>query len=186
MVCEKNRDTEFDFTTEPIRLKREGNWISAEGTTLGADNGIAVAMAMAVLADSTIKHGPLEALFTVDEETGLTGALNLNPSIVDGKILINIDSEKEGIIYIGCAGGVTTIGKIETELQTVSSEWNIFTLKISGLRGGHSGADIHEGRGNSIVLGARILHGIAKETDILLVDCRKGGTGLMAFPRRIL
>ncbi len=182
MVCEKNRDTSFDFLTEPIRLKRDGDWISAEGTTLGADNGIAVAMAMAVLADGTIKHGPLEALFTVDEETGLTGATNLDPSIVDGRILINIDSEEEGIIYIGCAGGITTIGKIETELQAVPSGTDTLSLKISGLKGGHSGADIHEGKGNSIVLGARILHKIGKETDILLIDA-EGGDKHNAIPR---
>ncbi len=182
MVCEKNKDTVFDFMKEPIKLKTDGDWISAEGTTLGADNGIAVAMAMAVLADNTIKHGPLEALFTVDEETGLTGATNLDPSIVDGRILINIDSEEEGIIYIGCAGGITTIGRIETGLQPVPSGQDIFTLKISGLRGGHSGANIHEGRGNSIVLGARILHAISKETDIILIDA-EGGDKHNAIPR---
>jgi len=182
MVCEKNRDTEFNFMTEPIRLTKDGDWIKAEGTTLGADNGIAVAMAMAVLADKNVKHGPLEALFTVDEETGLTGATNLDPSIVDGRVLINIDSEEEGIIYIGCAGGITTIGKIETELQAVPSGRDIFTLRISGLRGGHSGADIHEGRGNSIVMGARILHGITKETDIIMIGA-EGGDKHNAIPR---
>lgn len=182
MVCEKNNNVTFNFETEALRLKKEGDWLTADGTTLGADNGIAVAMSLAVLADSSLIHGPLEALFTVDEETGLTGATNLDPSIINGTILFNIDSEEEGVFYIGCAGGVTTIGTIPVTYETAPADTVPFTLKISGLRGGHSGAEIHEGRGNSVVFGSRILHALSLEMDILLYELN-GGDKHNAIPR---
>jgi len=182
MVCEKNADVSFDFNNDPLKLKREGDWLTADGTTLGADNGIAVAMALAVLADPSLQHGPLEALFTIDEETGLTGAANLEPSLVTGKVLFNIDSEEEGTFYIGCAGGVTTIGTIPVPYETAPADTVPFTLKITGLRGGHSGAEIHEGRGNAVVFSARILHAISSEADIRLFHL-DGGDKHNAIPR---
>ena len=182
MVCEKNTDVQFDFNTEGLKLKREGEWITAEGTTLGADNGIAVAMALAVLADSSLTHGPLEALFTVDEETGLTGAANLDPSMVSGDILFNIDSEEEGIFYIGCAGGITTIGTIPVSLGTSKENTEAYSLRITGLRGGHSGAEIHEGRGNSVVFCSRILKALTDETKVSLFQI-DGGDKHNAIPR---
>ncbi len=182
MVCEKNADVQFDFATEGLKLKKEGEWITAEGTTLGADNGIAVAMALAVLADSSLAHGPLEALFTVDEETGLTGATNLDPSMVRGNILFNIDSEEEGIFYIGCAGGITTIGAIPVTLESSKGETKAFSVSITGLKGGHSGAEIHEGRGNSVVFCSRILKAITSEAKINLFQIN-GGDKHNAIPR---
>ncbi len=182
MVCEKNSDVSFDFFRDPVKLKKEGDWLTAEGTTLGADNGIAVAMALAVLSDKSLSHGPVEALFTVDEETGLTGAVNLDPSIVEGDILLNIDSEEEGIFYIGCAGGITTIGNIDVKSEVPPVDIVPVTFKISGLRGGHSGAEIHEGRGDSVVLGARILYDIASKADIRLYGL-DGGDKHNAIPR---
>ena len=182
MVCEKNTDVNFDFNTEGIRLTVEDGWITAEGTTLGADNGIAVAMTLAVLADRSLEHGPLEALFTVDEETGLTGATNLDPSMIDGRILFNIDSEEEGIFYIGCAGGITTIGTIPVREEQPRKDSTSFSLSITGFRGGHSGAEIHEGRGNSVVSCSRILKAISSRTEIRLFRL-DGGDKHNAIPR---
>ncbi len=182
MVCEKNTDVSFDFSSDPLKLKKEGDWLTAEGTTLGADNGIAVALALAVLTDPSLQHGPLEALFTIDEETGLTGAANLDPSLVTGKILLNIDSEEEGTFYIGCAGGITTIGTIPVVYETIPANTVPLTVNITGLRGGHSGAEIHEERGNAVVFCARILHALSSAADIHLFRL-DGGDKHNAIPR---
>ncbi len=173
MVCEKNSDVEFDFGKEPIKIKREGEWITADGTTLGADNGIGVAAALAVLEDKSIIHGPLEALFTVDEERGLTGAASIKPDFLKGKILLNLDSEDEGEFVIGCAGGGDTIYKIKLE-KTNSEKENSFKIKVSGLKGGHSGVDIHLQRGNAIKILSRVLYEVWGEEEFELSEVLAG------------
>ena len=184
MVCEKNAGTDHDFSLDPIKLLVEDGWVTADGTTLGADNGIAVAMALAVMESKTIEHGPLEALFTIDEESALTGALELDPSIVDGAILFNIDSEEEGIFYIGCAGGVTTIGNMKVEEEPVSSNHKSYELQVTGFKGGHSGAEIHEERGNAISVAVRILRDISSKTNVHIHNINGGGKH-NAIPREI-
>jgi dipeptidase D len=175
MVCEKNAGTEHDFSVDPIKLLVKDGWVTADGTTLGADNGIAVAMALAVLESDTIEHGPLEALFTVDEESALTGALNLDPSIVDGTVLFNIDSEEEGIFYIGCAGGVNTIGNLAVEEEPLPKGHKSYELQVFGFKGGHSGAEIHEERGNAVSVSARILRDINSKTKVRIFNINGGG-----------
>ncbi|MCG3190974.1 MAG: Cytosol non-specific dipeptidase [Thermoanaerobaculia bacterium] len=155
MVCEKNASTAHDFAKDPIRLIRDGDWIKADGTTLGADNGIGVAAALAVLEATDLSHPAMECLFTIDEETGLTGAFNLSPTLLSGTRMLNLDTEEEGAIYIGCAGGVDTLLKTSVELETAPGGTSAHRLRISGLRGGHSGVDIHEGRGNALKILAR-------------------------------
>ncbi len=159
MVCEKNRGTQHDFERDPIQLVRHGEWIGANGTTLGADNGIGVAAALAIAADPEAVHGPLEILITVDEETGLNGAKDLSPKALKGRLLLNLDTEEDGVFCIGCAGGIDTNGTfaIATEPATPKGS-TAFALRISGLKGGHSGMDIHLGRANAIKLLARTLH----------------------------
>lgn len=150
MVCEKNSDTVHDFMTDPIRTYVDGEWLKAEGTTLGADNGIGIAMALAVMADDTLQHPALECLFTVDEETGLTGAFKLQDGYLQGKRLINLDSEDDGQIFIGCAGGIDTLAKMHYTAEPLCGKnWFAAELKVSGLQGGHSGDDINKGRGNA-------------------------------------
>lgn len=149
MVCEKNSDTVHDFMTEPIRTKIEDGWVKAEGTTLGADCGIGMAAALAVLVDPTVEHGAIEALFTVDEETGLTGAFNLGEGMLTGKYLINLDSEDEGEIFIGCAGGVDTLGYFDYQTEKLPAGYEYYRIGVSGLKGGHSGDDIDKGLGNA-------------------------------------
>ena len=158
MVCEKNKGTEHDFENDPLTLKKEGDWIRANGTTLGADNGIGVAAGMAIALDKTSIHGPLELLMTIDEETGMTGVNFLKPNFVKGKILLNLDSEEDGTFYIGCSGGQDSTGtfKIEYSKKTDDS-LKPYDLVITGLKGGHSGLDIHLGRANAIKLLARLL-----------------------------
>lgn len=158
MVCTKNADVDFDFANDPIRLVRDGDWLKADGTTLGADNGIGVAAAMAVALDSQAVHGPLELLFTIDEETGLTGALGLSEELVDGRILLNLDSEEMDLVYMGCAGGSGVNTRLPINWTAPSNSYAGAKLSIKGLRGGHSGADIHENRGNAICLLARALY----------------------------
>ena len=157
MVCEKNSDVKFDFTKDPIKLKLKGDKLTADGTTLGADNGIGLAMSLAILEDKSLKHGPLEALFTVDEETGLTGAFALKNDMLTGRIMLNLDSEDFGVITVGCAGGGDS--KIELPLKTepISGNLESMMIKVSGLRGGHSGVDIHEQRGNAVKILTRML-----------------------------
>ncbi len=149
MVCEKNSDTNHDFDNDPIEVYIEDGWVTAKGTTLGGDDGIGVAAALAVLASDNIEHGPVEALFTVDEETGLTGAFGLKPGFLKSKILLNLDSEDEGQLFIGCAGGQDTQAWLPYDKVETPDDYVAFTLKVFGLKGGHSGDDINKNRGNA-------------------------------------
>ena len=158
MVCEKNSDTEHNFDTDPIRTKIVDGWVKAEGTTLGADCGIGMAAALALLVDPTVEHGAVEALFTVDEETGLTGAFNLGEGMLTGKYLINLDSEDEGEIFIGCAGGVDTLARFDYSVETLPAGYEFYRIGISGLKGGHSGDDIDKGLGNANKILAAFLY----------------------------
>ncbi|HED09678.1 MAG TPA: aminoacyl-histidine dipeptidase [Caldithrix abyssi] len=184
MVCEKNKGTEHDFSKDPISfVKTDEGWIKADGTTLGADNGIGLCMGLALLEDESIEHPPLEVLATVDEETGMTGAMGLKSDFLDGKILINLDSEDEGIIYIGCAGGKHTIMTKKIDWEDVPSSMNeTVSLKIKGLHGGHSGMEIIKGLGNAIKLISRILYKLSETHDFRLVEV-DGGTAHNAIPR---
>jgi dipeptidase D len=182
MVCEKSPTSSHDFEKDPLQLRIVDNWVMATDTTLGADNGIGVAMSLAILDDKTLQHGPIEALFTVDEETGLTGAFALDPSMLKSKILINLDSEDEGVIFIGCAGGRDTVGKTNVVYASLPSGLQAFEIKIGGLKGGHSGDDINKGRANANKLLARILHAINHETTMYLCHI-DGGNLRNAIPR---
>jgi dipeptidase D len=157
MVCEKNKDTVHDFLKDPISLVRKGNFISADGTTLGADNGIAVATCLALMEDQSLEHGPLEFLFTVDEETGLTGANNLQPGFLESKILLNLDSEDEGELYVGCSGGRDNTGTWAAAWADAPAGGTGLLVTVKGLRGGHSGLEIHTGRGNALKMMTRVL-----------------------------
>ena len=157
MVCEKNSDVEFDFENDAIRTKIDGEWVKAEGTTLGADCGIGMAAALAVLLDETLQHGAIEALFTVDEETGLTGAFELGEGMLKGKYLINLDSEDEGEVFIGCAGGIDTVATFHYTLEEAPKSYVWYRVDVSDLLGGHSGDDIDKGRANSNKIVARLL-----------------------------
>jgi dipeptidase D len=157
MVCEKDPATAHDFSKDPIELVRRGNTVMANGTTLGADNGIAVATNLAVMEDRTIEHGPLELLFTVDEETGLTGAHNLEPGFVQSRTLLNLDSEEEGALYVGCAGGKDTVATWTAGREPAPAGATALDIRVSGLRGGHSGLEIDKGRGNALKILNRLL-----------------------------
>lgn len=150
MVCEKNSDTVHDFDKDPILPYVDGEWVRAKGTTLGADDGIGMAAQMAVLTATDIAHGPIECLFTVDEETGLTGAFALQPGFISGNILLNLDSEDEGEMFIGCAGGIDTVINLGYETEKTPGDTFAVKLQVKGLQGGHSGDDINKGRGNAI------------------------------------
>ncbi len=156
MVCEQNRGRNHDFTCDPIELVVEDGWVHARETTLGADNGIGVAAMLAVLEDKTLAHGPLECLFTVDEETALTGALALDSTLISGRILLNLDSEDDGHFTVGCAGGMTSWSEVPVAVSRTDAAagWSVF---LKGLKGGHSGVDIHLQLGNALKLGARFL-----------------------------
>jgi len=182
MVCEKNSDVKHDFTKDPIKLKLKGDILTAEGTTLGADDGIGVATSLAILEDRSLKHGSIEALFTVDEETGLTGAFALESDMLSGKIMLNIDSEDFGVVTVGCAGGGDTKIKLPLKKDTPKKDMIGFHIKISGLRGGHSGVDIHEQRANAIKLLARLLWNTSQNHEFCLFDI-KGGDKHNAIPR---
>lgn len=182
MVCEKTPDSGHDFDTDPIPIIEDGDWIRAEKTTLGADNGIALALAMTVAEEPTVVHPPLELLFTVDEESGLLGAKDLDPNLFDGRILLNIDSEDEGIFTIGCAGGQETRVRSGFARAAEPAGHGRFELVISGLRGGHSGIDIHKPRASANVLMARVLQAISRTTTIGLVSLQ-GGTVHNAIAR---
>lgn len=157
MVCEKNNDVDFNFDTDAIRPMIAGDWVTADGTTLGADDGIGVAAQMAILAADDIEHGPIECLFTVDEETGLTGAFGLKNDFLKSDILLNLDSEDEGELFVGCAGGVDTLAEFAYETEVAEDNSSFLQLNITGLRGGHSGDDIPKGYGNAVKLMNRIL-----------------------------
>ncbi len=169
MVCVKTPSSTHDFTRDPIRLIRKGAWMHADATTLGADNGIAVAMAMALLADPDAVHGPIEALFTTSEETGLTGAFNLDTSMVSARRLINLDSEEEGVFIIGCAGGSEVIGRLTSESAPVPADSKGWNIRLSGFLGGHSGGEIHTGRGNAIRYGMRFLRELSSDPHMQLM-----------------
>ncbi len=156
MVCEKNSDVAHDFSTDEIQAEVQGEWVQAKGTTLGADNGIGVAASLAIMEDTTLTHGPLEFLFTVDEETGLTGATKIETDFLKGKKLLNLDSEDEGEFTIGCAGGADSEVTLALKRNT-GSPGELFQLKLFGFRGGHSGIDINQGRGNAVQLIAHML-----------------------------
>lgn len=182
MVCEKNEETSHDFLKDPIKVYREDDLISARGTTLGADNGIGVAAALAILESREINHGPLEVFITVDEETGLTGANEFNGGILHGKYFLNLDSENEGVLTIGCAGGIDTSVTRALDLKDTDPAKKAWRIKVQGLKGGHSGIDINRGRGNSIRLLARILNGLIPgfNMDLAAID---GGNKRNAIPR---
>lgn len=173
MVCQKNSDVTFDFETEGIKMEIDGDWVKAKGTTLGADNGLGVATIMSILESSDIPHPDLEALFTIDEETGMTGALGLKPGQLTGQILLNLDTEEDDEIDIGCAGGIDVTITQNYELE--ASKGQIVRIEIKGLQGGHSGMDIHKGFGNSnIILGRLLYNGLAKE-NVQLISIDGGG-----------
>lgn len=182
MVCEKNKGTEHDFEKDPLKLRIDGDNIFATGTTLGADNGIAVAYGLAILASNEIEHPALELLLTVDEETGMTGAMNINAKDVDGKILLNLDSEEEGELLLSCAGGIRSKSTIKIENEKVSGEFAILEVKLRGLKGGHSGMEINKGRGNSNKLMGRLLKGLNDKYDLRLAHI-EGGSKNNAIPR---
>jgi dipeptidase D len=161
MVCEKNADKVHDFLNDPIELVRKGDVIMANGTTLGADNGVGVATCLAVMADRSLTHGPLELLFTVDEETGLTGARKLDPSMVTSRTLLNLDSEEEGALFVGCAGGRDTLGRFQAKYESAPPDSIPCFLSVKGLKGGHSGMDIDKKLGNAVKLLNRALLGLA-------------------------
>lgn len=182
MVCEKNSDVEHDFFTDPIRTRIVDGWVMAEGTTLGADCGIGVAAALAVMIDPEIQHGPVEALFTVDEETGLTGAFNLGKDMISGKYLINLDSEDDGELFIGCAGGIDTLATFKYQQEPAPVDYLYYRVDVSGLCGGHSGDDIDKGRANSNKLLARLLLEAQKQFGLRLSRF-DGGNLRNAIPR---
>lgn len=166
MVCEKNRDKVHDFDKDPIIPIVDGEWVRADDTTLGADCGIGMAAQMAVLTDETISHGPVECLFTVDEETGLTGAMELEDDMLTGKILLNLDSEDDGEIFIGCAGGIDTLANFQFDKEEVDASLFPLKVEVKGLLGGHSGDEINKGRANANLLLVRFLWAIDKEFGI--------------------
>jgi dipeptidase D len=181
MVCEKNSDQTHDFSKDPIDAEIKGEWVYAMGTTLGADNGIGLAAALAVMEDTSLTHGPLEFLFTVDEETGLTGANKIQKGFLEGKMLLNLDSEDEGTFTIGCAGGADSTLVLPIERKKTASK-NLYRLHVHGFRGGHSGLDINQGRGNAIKLLARML-GEALEKAKFETISIEGGSKHNAIPR---
>ncbi len=183
MVCEKNNDVDHDFMNDPIRLRIDGEWVYATGTTLGADNGIGVAAALAAASDPTLEHGPLELLLTVDEETGLTGAMGLDATLLEGRILINTDSEEDGKLFVGCAGGADCHLYVEPKRQAPSPGTEPVTLNLRGLRGGHSGMNIHENRGNALRLVQRVLHAAMQSGIALELENFQGGSKHNAIPR---
>ncbi len=182
MVCEKDAKTIHDFATDPIRLVRDGGWLRADGTTLGADNGIGMAAMLAIMGDASLTHPDLEMLFTVEEETGLSGASMLTGEFMTGTTLINLDSEEDGTFYIGCAGGRNT--DIHLELSFIDPPAGLVPVQImvTGLRGGHSGSDIHKGHGNAIRLLNRFLKSVQESTPLYLATL-EGGTKHNAIPR---
>mgnify|MGYP005844055549 CR=1 FL=1 len=181
MVCEKNKDSNHDFDNDGLKLKLENNWVKAEGTTLGADNGIGVAAALAIALDKEIEHGPIEILLTVDEETGLTGANALSKKMITGDILLNLDSEEDGAFYVGCSGGIDTQAEFKIPLRNNKNKINAFRLSVTGLLGGHSGLDIHKNRGNAIKILALILNKLL-QMDLKIANLT-GGSKRNAIPR---
>lgn len=182
MVPQKNNDTVHNFTEDPIQTYVDGDWVKAKGTTLGADDGLGVAAIMAVLEADNLKHGPLEALITKDEETGMFGAFGLKPGTLNGEILLNLDSEDEGELYIGCAGGIDITATLEYKEEAPATDFTARKITLKGLRGGHSGLEINQGRGNANKLLARIVHDLLIEFDSQLASF-EGGNMRNAIPR---
>jgi len=182
MVGEKNADHPHDWSIDPITPVVSGEWVIASGTTLGADDGIGIAIQMAVLTDKSLKTGNIECLFTVDEESGMTGAVNLKPDFFTGRILINLDSEDEGVLYIGCAGGMDTIGTMKYKSVPVPEGTIAFNISVTGLHGGHSGDEIHKGYGNSVKIMNRVLWNLSNQFRISLSNF-DGGNLRNAIPR---
>jgi len=183
MVCEKNRDVAHDFDRDPIRPRLAGAWVTASGTTLGADNGIGVAAALAAATDPGVKHGPLELLFTLDEETGLTGAKELDPKLLSGRMLLNLDSEEDGVIFVGCAGGEDTLIDVKPSFRSAAFRGAALRLEVAGLRGGHSGLNIVENRGNTLKLVARVLAALIEAGVPFDLAAIAGGSKHNAIPR---
>jgi dipeptidase D len=182
MVCEKTSDHPFDFDHDSLQIRMDGDWIRATHTTLGADNGIAVATMLAILEDESLTHGPLELLFTVDEETGLTGATKLDPKIIKGNWLINLDSEEEGQLFVGCAGAKDCVITVPVKWKEADDEGAQMEITVEGCVGGHSGLDIHWGRANAIKVLARLLWNLVNEFSIRMSDIH-GGSLRNAIPR---
>lgn len=185
MVPQKNNDTMHDFDTDPIRPVVDGDWVRATGTTLGADNGIGAAAALAALAEKNLPHGPLEVLLTIEEETGLTGARKLEPGLLKGDILINLDSEDEGELYIGCAGGLDTVAIFTYKEEPVPAGHIAYRVEVKGLKGGHSGLDINLGRGNANKILNRLLWEASRSLEMRLASFT-GGTLRNAIPREAI
>ena len=182
MVPQKNNDTVHDFTKDPIETYVDGDWVKAKGTTLGADNGLGVAAIMAVLEAKDLKHGPIEALITKDEETGMYGAFGLKPGTLQGEILLNLDSEEEGELYIGCAGGIDITATLEYKEEAPAEGFVARKLTLKGLRGGHSGLEINQGRANANKMLIRVVHDLLVEFDCQLASF-EGGNMRNAIPR---
>ncbi|MCX7193533.1 MAG: aminoacyl-histidine dipeptidase [Proteobacteria bacterium] len=182
MVCQANSGTQHDFLKDPVRVEVKDGWVSAPDTTLGADNGIGVALALAALEDTSLIHPAIEVLLTVNEESGMDGARGLVAGTLQGKTLINLDTEEWGYFYLGCAGGVDVEVRHLCEPHPVPADYAQLRFDVSGLRGGHSGIDIHLGRGNAIKLLAEALRELSAHTDVRLVEM-KGGTVRNAIPR---
>ena len=185
MVCEKNREVDFDFEKDAIRTEVDGEWLRAKGTTLGADDGIGMAMELALLDAGDIAHGPLECVFTRDEETGLTGAFGMKPGFMSGDILLNLDSEDEGQIFVSCAGGTTTTAEFDFEPVDAPQDYFFFELKVNGLTGGHSGDDINKKRANANKILVRFLYDAMAKYDLYLCDIQAGGLH-NAIPREAM
>lgn len=175
MVCEKNKDVDFDFSKDAIQTYVDGEWMRAKGTTLGADDGIGVAMEMAILKSNDIEHGPIECVFTRDEETGLTGAFGMKGDFMHGDYLINLDSEDEGQIFVSCAGGVRTTATYPFHTTPMPDGYYTFLLTVKGLNGGHSGDDINKKRANANKLLVRFLVNVMNKFDLRLADIQSGG-----------
>ncbi|MBD3903194.1 aminoacyl-histidine dipeptidase [Chryseobacterium sp. Ch-15] len=180
MVCQKNNDVNFDFETQGIQMEVDGDWVKAKGTTLGADNGLGVATIMSILESTDIPHPDLEALFTIDEETGMTGALGLKPGQLTGQILLNLDTEEDDEIDIGCAGGIDVT--VSQNYATEASNGQIVRIEVKGLQGGHSGMDIHKGFGNANIIMGRILYKALENQNVQLISI-DGGSLRNAIPR---
>jgi dipeptidase D len=181
MVCEKNEGTAHNFDTDPIKVVRDGDWLKADGTTLGADNGVGISAVLAVMESKDIAHGPLELVFTVDEESGLTGAAEFPGGILKSRYFLNLDNEETGTICIGCSGGIKTTGrrKVAFRLATASTSWRI---KVAGLKGGHSGVDIHQGRGNALRVLGGVLENLLDHSPAEICEIN-GGSAQNAIPR---
>lgn len=185
MVCEKNSDVVHDFDTDPIQTYIDGDWLKAKGTTLGADNGIGMSMMLAVLASTDLIHPAMECLFTVDEETGLTGAFALKPDFLNGELLINLDSEDDGEIFVGCAGGIDTVACLTYKTEKTPEDYFGFSVSVTGLQGGHSGDDIDKGLGNANKIVNRFLWNLNKKMDVR-IHSFDGGNLRNAIPREAL